>query len=119
MSFDVYLHSDDGDAVYWFNYTHNVNPIVERCLLSVPQVPTGKDSSASYSWSRLDGWKASAAAPILRSALALMSSPLMEADLKAMEPPNKWGSLCGVLKVTAEFYQACLDHPDAVISTHG
>jgi hypothetical protein len=132
MSFDVYLRIDPcaacgrGEAtVFDFNLTHNVNEIVERCLVAggagLAKRAAGEEPSYydSRSWGRLEGWKAGEVADVISRAVAVSRDPARAAEFRGLQPPNGWGSLDGVQRCFDELLVACRDHPTATIRTSG
>jgi hypothetical protein len=119
MSFDVSLMADLGNKeVYSFNLTHNVNSIVDLCLKEAGD-PVDKEGGHYFSWGRLEGWMAQDALPYLLKALVVATNPAREAEFRAMEPSNKWGTLESVVRVLRGFIVACEEYPNAVIYTSG
>lgn len=128
MSFDVYLEPPECPTChqrlsggYEFNYAHNTNSIVDICLKEAGN-PVAKRRETSYcewSWGRLDGWTAAEALPILEKATEIVMDPSREAELKALEPPNGWGSLTGVRECFRKFLAACREFPETTIRTWG
>jgi hypothetical protein len=128
MSFDIYLKAEacehcghGGGYVYSANITHNVNEIVERCLVAAG-APVSKVEGSAYaerSWGRLTGWKAREALPFVDLALVVAFDPSRAQEFMALEPSNGWGSLDSVRTVMREFCEAMTKWPNAVIETWG
>lgn len=128
MSFDVWLERPacthcgrSAGTVFEFNLTHNVNKIVDACLVAAG-APRAKEAGAYYedwSWGRLSGWKADDAGPLLERALAEAQSSSREPEFRAMEPENGWGSLDNVRTWLLKLSIACRENPDAVIWASG
>lgn len=127
MSFDVYLEvprcdhcKREAESVWDFNLTHNVNEIVNACLMAAGG-PVAKDGKyyRERSWGRLQGWTGADAAPILAKALAVSEEPERQASFRAMQPSNGWGRLEDVQRVLRQFVEACQEHPAAVIRVSG
>lgn len=127
MSFDVYLqkpmcthcnHTPEAD--YEFNLTHNVNSIVDECLVA-GGATEGKDGNrhASRSWSRLAGWKGGELVEILAKAQAHALDKANEERLRATEPSNKWGTLESVQYCLGNLLAQCKEFPDSVIRVSG
>ena len=130
MSFDIYLdekecvHCHRGGGPTWQrNLTHNVNRIVDLCLLAGgATVAKGEEAEKHYhdwSWGRLGGWSAEDAAPILALALIEAQKPERMEEFRKLEPPNGWGSLGAVIEVLGAFHAACLANPGTTVSTSG
>lgn len=131
MSFDVSLvvpgctYCGRGkSAVYAFNLTHNVNEIVDRCLFvggatSARGAANQRSCYADRSWGRLAGWTGAEAAVILNAALRVAYASDREAEFRALEPGNEWGSLESVRRVMTEFHHACEEHPKTIVEAHG
>lgn len=129
MSFDVYIEDADcphcnrgGESSYSFNLTHNVNCIVDLCLLAggASKARSGDSSYVERSWGRLHGWTVAEATPVVDRALDESHKPERLAEFKALEPSNGWGSLGSVQRVLKEFRDALLQSPgDSVIRTSG
>jgi hypothetical protein len=127
MSFDVYLkldactHCGRGvQEVYSFNLTHNVNSIVEACLVA-SGAPVG-DLEHCYpdqSWGRLHGYKAGDMLPVIRRAYKVACDPAREVEFRAMEPPNMCGSLASVRLHFRRLLAACEENPTATIAAWG
>lgn len=125
MSFDVSLVKPpcahcgrEGEAVFEFNLTHNVNKIVSVCV----EGSRGKREGAPYqdwAWGRLDGWTAKDALPILEIAYARAVAPWREGEFRTMEPENGWGSLDDVRRCLAELIIACRENSNATIEVSG
>ncbi len=111
-----------GGPSYSFNLTHNVNSIVDLCLVA-GGATKGKSDDNGYqerSWGRLHGWTVAEVTPIVAKALdeSLRADRIYE--FKALEPSNGWGSLGSVRRVLSEFHEALLQAPqDSVIRTSG
>lgn len=127
MSFDVYLqrlmcsHCNHTPKVdYEFNLTHNVNTIVDECLLA-GGATEAKDGNgyANRSWGRLAGWKGSELIEILTKAHAFAVDKANEERLRATEPSNKWGTLESVRFCIANLRDKCAEFPDSVICVSG
>lgn len=128
MSFDIYLeqnvcgHCGRGDGAVWeTNLTHNVNEIVDACLVTGGAIcaKSGDSGYAERSWGRLHGWTAGEVVPILTKAVAWANDPANEAKFRSMEPTNKWGTLESVRRVLAEMLDACREYQSATIRTSG
>lgn len=130
MSFDIDLDKwpcehcgRGGETVFSVNLTHNVNRIVDACLLANKQPPAARiNHSPSYdhwSWGRLYGWSAIDAVPVLATAIYAANDPEREAEFRAMEPDNGWGSLESVRRVLGQLMSACQEHPECVIKVCG
>ena len=129
MSFDIHLelqpceHCGRGEPepVFDANLTHNVNGIVDACLVSAG-APVAKRGDSYYrerSWGRLEGWTGAEAEPILDAALRECMKRERIAEFHAMEPENKWGSRESVEDTLRELLRACRQYPKAVIRTFG
>lgn len=129
MSFDVYIMvssctecGGDERTMYEFNITHNVNSIVDRCLVAggATKARTGNSGYAERSWGRLEGWTVAEVTPIVDRALDEAIDPTNRAEFLAMQPDNGWGSLDGVQRVLKEFRDQLLcARPQWVIHTSG
>lgn len=109
MSVDATLVIDTGsDEPYdiddaWFNYTHNLAPMLRE---------------AGYpGWQALNGAPASESGGMLRKvADTLRADP---ERFKALNPPNGWGSYEGAISVMERMADACARHPRAHWSVNG
>lgn len=130
MSFDTWMVKDacthcgaPATSVYEFNLTHNVNKIVDACLLvSGDPAPNGKDPDAHYrdwSWGRFEGWTGEEAAPYLARAIEESKDPKRVNVFRFWEPDNGWGRLEDVQRVLQEFREACIKYPTAKIRVSG
>lgn len=121
MSFDVYVsrpacsHCGRGEETAWeFNLTHNLNSIVESCLvrgaamLQVPLVTGGSEPRSAYadrSWGRLHRHTVGEVKELLRAARKVAFSAEYEAEYLALEPENKWGTLGSVREMLGKFVE--------------
>jgi len=128
MSFDVYLEYPpcatcgcDGHSGGSFNLTHNVNTIVDRCLVAGGATKAKRDEAgyAERSWGRLDGWTGAEALPIVTAAVVAAHDVARLEEFKALEPENGWGSLESVQRCLTELLEMCATHPKARIRTSG
>lgn len=135
MSFDVYLQTTvvgshgepHGETLYEFNLTHNVNEIVETCLVEAAKAmgiapPVGTDEDSGYnerSWGRLHGHKVQDVVELVATASLISINPEYEATLRASEPANRWGTLDTVRRVFAELVINMRYHLDATIRCSG
>lgn len=127
MSFDLSLKypaceycGSDGKEVWDWNITHNVNSIVDLCI--GPDVLARDKKGGGYparSWGRLFGWPASEALLIVQRALAVANDPAREAEFRALQPSNGWGSLEGVREAFADLARACAENPKAIFEAWG
>lgn len=128
MSFDVSIVRPackccgrDEEDVYSFNLTHNVNEIIDRCLVAAG-APVAKEPGHGYearSWGRLYGWSTDDAAPILRRAYEEAKSAARAAEFGALEPDNGWGSLDSVKDSLVDFAYAASSNPGCKIEARG
>lgn len=128
MSFDVYLNAPacghcgrESSELWSRNLTHNVNEIVDRCLVA-GGATRGIARETGYrerSWGRLDGWKASDIVDIVSRALAESHKPARDAEFRSLEPTNGWGSLESVQKFLADLAAAVREHPNATVEAWG
>lgn len=128
MSFDVYLEvaacehcGRDETSEYSFNITHNVNRIVDICLVAggATKAKRKECGYAEWSWGRLDGWTAADVLPMVRRAREEMGSPARLAEFKALEPDNGWGTLVDTKRITDEFIAALEKYPRTTVRTWG
>jgi hypothetical protein len=128
MSFDVYLehphceHCGRRDAdVFWFNLTHNVNCIVDACLVAGGATRAKNDEQyyVERSWGRLNGWRAGDLIDILTRAAQVANDPDRADEFRAMEPDNGWGTLDSVRRKLDELLEACRANPSAFIRASG
>jgi len=99
--------------------THNVNSIVDLCIGSDVVARDARAGYAERSWGRLFGWPASEALPIVVRALDVANDTAREAEFRALEPENGWGSLEGVRDAFADLARACAEHPKAIFEAWG
>jgi hypothetical protein len=121
MSFDIDIESADGETLYSTNLTHNVNEIVDRCLVDggATRAVTSGSCYDTRSWGRLNGWRAGDVIQILKAALQEANNTDRAAEFQALEPTHKWGSLDAVQRTLAAVLHACGNNPDGVIRTDG
>lgn len=133
MSFDIQIrrhvaacaHCGRGAADEYYgdlNLTHNVNGIVDRCLISAG-APLGERPERyylDYSWGRLDGWRVEKALPILERAHQESLKEERQGEFRALEPANGWGTLESVREVFGRLLDAARQAPpDAIITAEG
>lgn len=142
MSFDIYLrqvptapcptcgHADEEGIVHdWSGCTHNLNGMIELALsiacsnLGV-SMPQGKDPTRHYierSWGRLDGHRAGDLLSVMEEFARVFIAPEHEQELRALNPPNGWGSLEQVREreLIPKLVDAMRRHPNAVFWCQG
>lgn len=131
MSYDIYLKRAPCEACkrpaetdFDMNPTYNLTPIFDLALTGEP-LPNPDTSEAAVVLFRaptdrprglrvLSGRKAEDTIPWLRKALGHVKDPAREAEFRALEPDNKWGTLEDARYVFAELLQAAEVHPSDV-----
>lgn len=139
MSFDVYLGKGS------FNITHNVNQIVDRCLVAAgavcakpsdgwklpcsPQeagamrtalaLSKRETSYGDYSWGRLEGWKGRELVSVVEAAIRVADDPTRLYEFKELEPSNGWGTLDSVKECLRDLLAMCKDNSDDEVRVSG
>lgn len=130
MSFDVDMRCTHCNSMVGgldLNITHNVNSIVDACLVEAAaqlgvEAPTAKTKGSGYearAWGRLHGWSGEEAFALSDMAARISREPAQEERFRAMEPANKWGDLDGVRDCLRSLADACQANPKGVIHAGG
>jgi hypothetical protein len=103
MSLDVTL-TDDGEVVFTANMTHNLNKMAECAGVYFPV----------WRPEEVDILKASQLiAPISTGLEQLHARP---EEMKALNPPNGWGTYDFLVQFLSNYLSACKQWPDATVS---
>ena len=102
MSLDVWL-KQDGEQVFEANITHNLGRMAEE------------GGMYHHLWRPEEGGvvKASQLIPVIKSGLLQMIDD--PGRFLVLEPSNGWGSYEDFLPWLIEYYQACINYPDATV----
>jgi hypothetical protein len=108
MSLDFSLIESRPVKIFSVNITHNLGAMaraagIYECLWHPEKLVEGLDPRASDIVPHL-----------LAGILELLRDP---EKYKALNPKNGWGDYEGLLQFAKEVLQACLDNPDARVST--
>lgn len=120
MSYDTSILLGEDDAEEIGNYTSNVWPMFHRALPG-PYEGGGRYDGTGATDPRgglpgLSGLTCAAALPLLDAALQEMHA--REAEMRALEPSNGWGSYSGAVEYLRRIRDAAQQHPDGIIAVN-
>lgn len=128
MSFDIYVrknqcsHCGRHDGTDGHNVTHNLNEIVERCLVKSGCTLEGLCGSGykARSWGRFNGHPVKVVLPALVAAREQLLAIENRKEWLDLEPENGWGTWQGLCQV---FQDVLIDletaQPDDTVETSG
>lgn len=103
MSLDVDLIDENGNPVYEFNITHNLNKMASACGLYM----------AMWRPEEIDCECAEDLIPTLQN--GIINLALNKDGYLKYEPDNGWGTYDGLLRIAVDYLAACEKYPKAKI----
>ena len=117
MSYDVYLRGERcatcgvHSEPHLPDPTYNLTPIFDLALTDEPMPAVGEKPGRETGLRLLSGKKGAETVDRLRLALVRLSDPARAESFRALEPPNKWGTLEGAITVMTALRDAATEYP--------